>query len=452
MSKLITALIIALTLLTPGLANAIVPQDGHWITVFTAMPQLTEYTNLPTGIYNATPKFLNTTIRQSFKLDLPADGNLRRNIRLRFSNAFGSAPLIIDKVAVARPLNNTAGLSDIDDTTSVPVTFNRGDLGVSIPNGALAVSDALLFDFSNITSYSSYNGSIQVGSIITITAYLSQGQAGNENTSHPGSRINSYLSTGDQVNAVNIKGPDVQVVAHWYFISAVETWSARAASTLVLIGDSITDGRGSDTNLNDRWPDLLFTRMQGSSTTNQIVIANQAAGGNRLLADGNGPNVLSRVDRDVLAQSGVRYALVFEGVNDIGTAEATEAAQTSMGNQLVAAYRQIIARVHAQGIPLFAATITPFGSLNSTLQPYSDSTGIRERTRTKVNTWIRESGEFDAVIDFDAILRDPSNDTMLAPSYDSGDDLHPNVAGYQAIADAFPLALFAQWSSGFTGF
>lgn len=448
----VAALILSTASPVTASSNAGAAPNGHWITAFTAMPQLTEYTNLPTGAYNATPKFFNTTIRQSLKLDFPADGELRRNIRLRFSNAFGTTPLVIDKVAIARPPNNTAGLSDIDDTTSIAVTFNRGnDAGVDIPNGALAVSDPLLFDFTNITTYSSYNETIQAGSIITITIYLSQGQTGDENTSHPGSRINSYLGHGDQVNAANITGSDVQALAHWYFISAVETWSESTASTFVLNGDSITDGRGSDTDLNDRWPDLLFTQMQMDSATNQIVIANQAAGGNRILADGNGPNVLSRIDRDVLAQSGVKYALIFEGVNDIGVANATEAAQTAIYNQLIAAYRQVITRVHAQGIPIFAATITPFGSLNSTLQPYSDPAGLREQTRSKINTWIRQSGEFDAVVDFDAVVRNPNNVTMLAPQFDSGDDLHPTVAGYQAIADAFPLELFAQWSGGYTG-
>ncbi|KAL8877865.1 MAG: hypothetical protein Q9198_004205 [Flavoplaca austrocitrina] len=278
--------------------------------------------------------------------------------------------------------------------------------------------------------------------------YLAGGQDGEAITSHPGSRTDTYLSHGNQVTAANVTGDDVQNLAHWYFISAVEAWAPASASTLVVVGDSITDGRGSDTNLNNRWPDLLFTQLQSSSTTSGISIANQAAGGNRILQDGLGPSALSRIDRDVLAQSGVKYVMIFEGVNDIGTAAANPAAQNEVYANLIAAYRQMIMRLHAQGIPVFGATITPFGSLNSTMQPYSDPAGYREQTRSRINDWIRSSGEFDAVVDFDAVVRDVANATMLASQYDSGDDLHPSIAGYHAMADSFPVDLFAQWAGG----
>lgn len=309
------------------------------------------------------------------------------------------------------------------------------------------MSDPFLFDFTGITTYAS-NGSTEAGSILTVSMYLSGGQLGEAITSHPGSRTNSYLSLGDQVSALNVTGSEVQSLAHWYFISAVEAWASIPASTFVVVGDSITDGRGSDTNLNDRWPDFLFTRLRSSPATSEISVANQAAGGNRILADGLGPSALSRIDRDVLAQSGVGYAMIFEGVNDIGTAAADPGAQSEVYDDLIAAYRQMITRIHAQGIPVFGATITPFGSLNSTLQPYSDPAGYREQTRSRVNHWIRNSGEFDAVVDFDAIVRDAQNATMLASSYDSGDQLHPNVNGYRAMAEGFPIEVFEQWKGG----
>lgn len=318
---------------------------------------------------------------------------------------------------------------------------------MSVPAGSLAVSDPFLFDFSGVATYTS-NGTTEAGSIVTVTMYLAGGQEGEAITSHPGSRTYTYLSHGDQVSATNVTGDDVQSLAHWYFVSAVEAWAPTSASTLVVVGDSITDGRGSDTNLNDRWPDLLFTQLQSSSTTRGISVANQAAGGNRILHDGLGPSALSRIDRDVLAQSGVKYAMIFEGVNDIGTAAANPAAQAEVYASLIAAYRQMILRIHAQGIPVFGATITPFGSPNTTLQPYSDPAGYREQTRSRVNDWIRSSGEFDAVIDFDAVVRDMDNATMLAGQYDSGDHLHPSVAGYHAMADSFPIGLFAQWAGG----
>ena len=191
--------------------------------------------------------------------------------------------------------------------------------------------------------------------------------------------------------------------------------------------------------------------MQSNPSTSTIAVANQAAGGNRILADGLGPNVLSRIDRDVLAQSGVKYAMIFEGVNDIGVASPDQTNQTMIYNRLISAYEQIIARVHAQQIPIFAATITPFGGApNDTIQPYTSS--VREGTRLKVNEWIRSSGRFDAVVDFDRILADPENPVQLLDQYNSGDWLHPNVAGYQAIADQFPLDIFKEFEGGVSGF
>jgi len=198
------------------------------------------------------------------------------------------------------------------------------------------------------------------------------------------------------------------------------------------------------------WPDLVLARMQKDPTTAHIAVSNQAAGGNRILADGLGPSVLSRIDRDVLAHPSVSYAMIFEGVNDIGVAANTTAAQDAVYNSLIQAYRQIIARVHGSGIPMFGATITPFSAPNTTIQPYSDPT--RERTRQRVNDWIRNSGYFDAVIDFDAVVRDPSDPSQLASEYNSGDFLHPSVAGYEAMAAAFPLRVFQQFQGGVQGF
>lgn len=185
--------------------------------------------------------------------------------------------------------------------------------------------------------------------------------------------------------------------------------------------------------------------MQKNLPTANIAVVNQAAGGNRILADGLGPNALGRIDRDVLAQSGIKYALIFEGVNDIGTADDNADAQKQIGDSVIWALKQMVVRIHTLGIPVFAATITPFSG-NATIQPYSSP--IRDATRQRVNDFIRNSGTFDAVIDFDKILRDPKIPSQLAPQFDSGDFLHPNVAGYQAIADAFPLGIFTQFALG----
>jgi lysophospholipase L1-like esterase len=191
--------------------------------------------------------------------------------------------------------------------------------------------------------------------------------------------------------------------------------------------------------------------MLKNRSTQNIAVANQAAGGNRILNDGLGPNALGRIDRDVLAQSNVKFAMIFEGVNDIGTADVTQEAQDEVFNQLLLAYKQIITRVHAFGIPIFAATITPFSApANTTIQPYSNP--VREMTRQKINSWIRTSGAFDAVMDFDVVVRNPNIPSQLDPAFNSGDFLHPNVAGYHAIANSFPLDVFAKFSQGVSSF
>ena len=192
--------------------------------------------------------------------------------------------------------------------------------------------------------------------------------------------------------------------------------------------------------------------MSKNPSTSNIAISNQAAGGNRILADGLGPNALGRFDRDVLAQPGVRYVFLFEGVNDIGTAAATQAAQQAIGDAVIAAMKQFVVRAHAAGLPIFAATITPMNApgFNATVQPYSSP--VREATRQRVNDFIRNGGFFDAFADFDAVVRDPNAPSQLRADFNSGDFLHPNVAGYTAIAKAFPTQIFKEFALGVDGF
>ncbi|RHZ45539.1 SGNH/GDSL hydrolase family protein [Aspergillus thermomutatus] len=399
-------------------------RGSHWVDIWTTMPQLVEPYNLPPPPYNSsTSVFNNSTIRQTIHVTLDAD-----SIRLRLSNAFGVNDLAISSVAIGLPVDQKTGTSALQPRSSRKVLFS-GNEDITIPNGALAVSDPIYFP-------------VKAQSTLLIDIYLAHGQQGNAITGHPGSRTTSWLSFGNWVGAKNLTDPSVMSVDHWYFLSAVEASLPSSARSFAIIGDSITDGRGSDTNGNNRWPDLLLARMQNHKATSSIALLNQAAGGNRILADGLGPNVLSRLDRDVLAHSGVRYAMIFEGVNDIGVAGTDPAEQRLVGDRLLVAFAQIAARVHAAGIPVFGATITPFGTpaTSNYTQPYSS--GERERTRQRVNEFIRTSGVFDAVLDFDAVLRDPKAQGQLAEEYDSGDHLHPNVKGYQALADRFPLEVF----------
>ena len=379
--------------------------------------------------------FWRHSLRQVVRLTAGGD-----RVRIRLSNAFGLTDLPITKATVAYPVAaggfNKTGSPTIDTASLQTLTFS-GNTSISIPNGALAVSDPVDFP-------------IAPESVISVTLYLATGQTTNSITSHPGSRTGSWIASGDQTSARNFTTPSAVQSFHWYFLSAVEAWSPREAGALMVVGDSITDGRGSYNNANGRWPDLVVKRMQQNKATKNIGVINQAAGGNRVLYDGLGPNALGRIDRDVLAHSGVKYAMVFEGVNDIGTTADNAAAQAQTGDRLIQAFKQMRTRVHAQGIPFFGATITPFGCYNSTLQSYS--TVLREQTRLRVNDWIRNSGNFDAVVDFDEALRDPKNETQLASAYDSGDCLHPGPVGYQRMADSFPLDVFGKFKNGVSGF
>jgi lysophospholipase L1-like esterase len=356
-------------------------------------------------------------------------------IRLKISNVFGGSNLPITAVTVALPANNTAGIHQIQASTVQKVTFS-GKSSISIPNGALAVSDPLNFP-------------IKGQQILTVSIYLANGQTTNSITSHPGSRTTSWFQFGNAVDAAQfaISNSTTQSAAHWYFLSSIEAWVPEKSGSLLIVGDSITDGRGSTTDANNRWPDLLFRRLQTIPSTAHISLGNLAAGGNRILADGLGPNAFGRIDRDVLAHPGVQYAMIFEGVNDIGTAANTSLAQASVYEGLVQAYQQMVTLIHAHGIPVFGATITPLSApSNFTGQPYSDPT--REATRQKINTFIRESGTFDAVVDFDRLLANPAVPSQLREEYNSGDYLHPSVAGYQYIADQFPVKIFEEWKHG----
>jgi lysophospholipase L1-like esterase len=409
--------------LPPGRAS-LPGMDGHWVDTWVAAPQLTEPGNMPPPPFTgASSVFTDSTVRQTLRVTIGG-----QQIRLRFSNAYGGTDLPITAVSVALPAGGQAGVSAIQPGTTQAVTFG-GQPGVDIPVGAQAVSDPLNFP-------------VTAGANLTVTMYLATGQASTSITSHPGSRTTTYMVNGNHLNDADLATvTGVQSVAHWYFVSGAEVWARPTTAGAAVIGDSLTDGRGSDTNGNDRWTDDLFNRMHASPATAGLSVLNQGLGGNRILNDGLGPNVLARLDRDVLAQSGVKWLIVWEGVNDIGAADATPAAQKQVADELIAAYQQIITRAHAMGIKVYGATITPFGGNNL----YDDPAGLRNNaTRQTVNDWIRTSHQFDGVLDFDQVVRDPANPGQILPAYDSGDHLHLNPAGYQVIASSVPLGLFRQ--------
>jgi lysophospholipase L1-like esterase len=356
------------------------------------------------------------TLRQIAHLS--AGGSM---LRVRVSNAFGTGPLHLIAVHVAHPQSATS--SRIDPNSDLAVTFGeRAD--VLIPAGAEYTSDPVKYAVAPLSD-------------LAITMQIDGSPE--QQTGHPGSRATSYLAAGASVSSPEL--PAAQSIDHWYFLSGVDVGVESAAAAVVALGDSITDGHGATTNGNDRWPDVLAARLQRNAARRQVSVLNEGIGGNRLLADGAGPNALARFDRDVLAQAGVRYLIVLEGINDIGTLTrtkvASEAQHDELVRQLIEAYRQITRRAHAHGIRVIGATILPF-----TGSGYYHPSPANEADRTLINAWIRAPGHFDAVIDFDKVAADPAHPDRLRADYDIGDHLHPSPAGYRAMADAIPLELF----------
>jgi lysophospholipase L1-like esterase len=381
--------------------------NRDWISSWVASSQLAGPDDLVVA---------DCTLRQTIHVTL---GGPR--VRLRLSNAYGGSVLPVTEVCVALPRGGRAGVSAVQAGTSRRVTFG-GQPGVAIPPGAETVSDPLDFDLA-------------AGSNLTVTLHLAGGQALSGITSHPGSRTTSYLAAGNQVTADDLAG--ARPADQWYFLGGLDTQAPAGAAAVAILGDSLTDGRGSTTNGNDRWPDLLFARLQSERATSGVAVLNLGMGANLVLSDGLGPGALARLDREVLAAAGIRWLVVFEGVNDIGTAEPDHTAQQNVVHDLINAYRRIISRGRELRLLVFGATLTPFGGHVG----YDDSGGQREAARQAVNHWMRTSHEFDAVLDFDQAVRDPGNPRRLLPRFDCGDHLHLSPAGYQALANAVPARL-----------
>ena len=373
-----------------------------WVGTWGTAEQLVEHVNMPPN-----PGLTGNTLRQIVCVSV--GGN---RLRVRFSNDFGTSPVTMDTVHIA----NSTGGGAVDTTTDRALSFN-GKPEVTIAPGTMVMSDALEFALKPRTD-------------VAITIHF--GNTSPNVTGHPGSRTTSYLLPGNEISSVDFSG--AAQTDHWYVISRIDVLAPDSAAAVVALGNSITDGRGSGTNKQDRWPDELAVRLQQNPGTRQVAVLNMGIGGNCVLRNCLGPAALSRFNRDVISQCGVRWLIILEGINDIGQAWGAEGATTA-ANNLIAAYGKMIDRAHAKGIRVYGATLTPFGG------SFYDSPN-RQAAWKRVNEWIRSSGHFDAVIDFDAALRDPVNPLHLLPAYDSGDHLHPNEAGHEAMAKAIDLTLF----------
>ncbi|HWE84185.1 MAG TPA: SGNH/GDSL hydrolase family protein [Terracidiphilus sp.] len=388
-------------------------QTQIWISTWGASQQIPEPQNsLPAD------DLRDATVRQIFHLSVGG-----ASVRVHLSNAFGTESLHLTSVHIARPLSPASAA--IDAASDRPLTF-AGNPDVTIPPGAEFVSDPIAYSVASLSD-------------LAVTFHLDSPPA--PESGHPGSRATTYYVHGDQVAAPNL--PDAKHVDHWYQVNEIDVPAAAGAGVVVALGDSITDGHGATTNGNDRWTDVLAAHLQTSPATRDVAVSNQGIGGNHLLTDGLGPNVLARFDRDVLAPAGVRWLIVFEGVNDLGglarTGEVTPEEHNTFVQRVIAAYQQVVARAHAHGLRVSGATITPYAGSG-----YYHPGPLSEADRQAVNRWIRASGNFDAVIDFDAVVRDPAHPDRLLPAYDCGDHLHPSPAGYKAMGEAIPLPLFAR--------
>lgn len=406
-----------------------------------AAPQETWIGTWATAPQAAMPGRGQTFHNQTIRLIVHTSAGGRR-VRIKISNAFGDRPLLIGAAHVARRATG----ADIDQTSDRTVKFG-GKRSASIPAHSMVVSDPVDLDVPPLSD-------------LAISLFFPEPTEAT--TSHILALQTNYISseTGDATAAV--KFPVGKTIASWPFVTGVDVAVSPRGAAIVAFGSSTTDGDGSTKDANKRWPDVLAERLQKNGDA-ELGVLNAGIIGNRLLSDSHsprqaggpfeavlkefgdalGPAGLARYDRDVLGQAGVRYVILGLGINDILFPGSFIPATESVSAQsLIAGNRQLIARARSKGIRVIGTTIPPVEDAtfrNPTILFYTIK---KERVRQELNAWIRRSGEFDAVIDFDEVVRDPSHPTRLLAAYDSGDHLHVNDAGNVAQAKAIPLALF----------
>ena len=382
--------------------NREVKSSAAWIGTWGTAQQLVELHNMPPQ-----PGLSNNTLRQVVRVSIGGD-----RLRVKFSNEHSTSPIDLKGVHIAA----SAGGSVIDPETDAALRF-AGKSSITIEPGSTVTTDPFTF-------------ALKPRSDVAITIHF--GSTSPDVTGHPGSRTTSFLKAGDMVSAGSL--PDAAETDHWYIIDSIEVMAPESYKAVVVIGDSITDGRGSGTNRQNRWPDVLAERLHERPETSNTAVLNMGIGGNCVLRDCLGPAALTRFMNDVIEQNGVHWLIILEGINDIGQAQGQEAAAET-AESLIAAYGQMIELSHDKGILVYGATLLPFGG------SFYDGRW-RESARQTVNDWIRNSGRFDAVIDLDKALEDPENPEHMLPAADTGDHLHPDETGHRMMAEAVDLELF----------
>jgi lysophospholipase L1-like esterase len=375
--------------------------EKKWVGTWSTGVQLVETRNNPPS-----PGLTYNSLRQVLRVSIGGEV-----IRVKFSNEFSKSTVTMHSVQIAA----SAGENAIKQSTNIILTFN-GNQEVTMDPGTSITSDPVSFN-------------LRPRMDVAITIYF--GGTSADITGHPGSRTTSYLLPGNNASVTDFTGS--VTTEHWYVIKGIDVQAPSTSSCIAILGNSITDGRGSTTNMQNRWPDLLSERLLANPGTSQVGVLNLGIGGNCVLRDCLGPSGISRFGKDILRQSGVQSVIIFEGVNDIGGVRSADAA-ASVATGLIAAYKMMIDSAHTRGLKIYGATITPFKG-NGYFNQYS------EACRNEVNGWIRNSGRFDAVFDFDYVVRDPVDTISLLSSFQN-DGLHPDLPEFKKMVDCIDLKLF----------
>lgn len=376
------------------LASTLHAADPIWVGTWSAAPYDVGSNNMPPS-----PGLSGNSLRQIVRVSIGGD-----TIRVKFSNDAGTTALTLNAATVAI---SSAGKDAIDVSTLRPLKFN-GENKVTIAAKGATVSDPLAFRLAP-------------GAKVALTIHY--GQVPSPLTGHVGARGPSYLLAGDKTTAANFSG--AATVERWYSINTIDVRAPATAGAVGVIGNSITDGYGLTGGLHNRWTDVFSAALLANAATANVGVLNMGIGGTNVASGATGG--LGRYKRDIFGQSGLRWFVVFYGVNDIGAG----ANATTITN----AYKQMVADARAAGVKVYGATITPFGGNSYYTVPH-------EQVRGAVNAWIRTSGNFDGVIDFDKALRNPSDTTRILAKYNN-DGLHPGIEGYKALGNAVDVKMFA---------
>ena len=406
-----TALLLPLVFLsTPAPAGAQQP-DENWVATWGTAQELYRREAPQGGGGQGPPPLLieDQTVRMVVRTSIGGD-----RARIRLAGAFGAPTVTVGAATVA--LRDT-GVAIVPGTSRT-LTFG-GESSLVLHPGVIAYSDPVDIEVP------------AVGDLV-VSLYL-QGPAGRP-TTHPLGLHTTYISSpGNHAESTTFEPQ--RTTLSYYWLAGIDVAAPEDAFAIVAFGNSITDGAVSTPNADREWPTRLAVRLAENPETRMIGVVNAGISGNRVLSDAAGVSVLARLERDALSYSGVRWIVFMEGINDIGAIARGPTNPVVTADRLIWAYRQVIERAHAQGVRVAGATLTPYEGAG-----YFSEEG--EAIRARVNDWIRTSGEFDAVIDFDAATRDPSNPRRFLPAYDPGDHLHPNDAGYQTMADTVDISIF----------